>query len=477
MENKRTKYLMKNTIIFAIGSFASKFISFFLVPFYTHLLTKEQYGIIDLIYTVSIVIIPIITLNISESVMRFCLDKNGKDKEIMSIANKMFIISLLIMLVVTPIFSVFPIFKGIELLTSLYIISTCGSQMYLLVIKGQEKLKLYTIGNVINIFLIAVLNILFLAVFKMGIEGFLIAYIISNFIIMIYALIISKAYKIGINNYDKKLFSSMLKYSIVLIPTSFMWWIMNSSDRIMISNMISTSANGIYAVSYKLPTLISTIISVFNQAWLFSAIKEMKSNDKNEYTNKIYKMLYTISIISGLGLIMITKIIMKYYVSIEFYEAWKYMNFLTIGVIFQSLATFLSTSYNVYKDNKGFLYSGVAGALLNIILNFILIPKFKIYGAAIATCASYIMVFIYRYFDTKKYIKIKAFTIKNILGFILLIASTIFLYIDYKYSQIIQVLIFLLSIIIYKDEIIKSIDSIIKNKNLKQKGRENNDML
>ena len=62
MENKRTKYLMKNTIIFAIGSFASKFISFFFFFFYTHLLTKKQYGIVDLIYTISIVIIPIITL-------------------------------------------------------------------------------------------------------------------------------------------------------------------------------------------------------------------------------------------------------------------------------------------------------------------------------------------------------------------------------------------------------------------------------
>ena len=469
MENKRTKYLMKNTIIFAIGSFASKFISFFLVPFYTHLLTKKQYGIVDLIYTISIVIIPIITLNISESVMRFCLDKNGKEKQIMSIANKMFIISLLIMLIATPIFSVFSIFKGIELLITLYIISTCGSQMYLLVIKGQERLKLYTIGNVINTFFIAALNILFLAVFKMGIEGYLIAYIISNFITMTYALIISKSYKVGINNYDKKLFSSMVKYSIVLIPTSFMWWIMNSSDRIMISNMVSTSANGIYAVSYKLPTLISTIISIFNQAWLFSAIKEMKSKDKNEYTNKIYKMLYTISIISGLGLIMTTKIFMKYYVSKEFYEAWKYMNFLTIGVIFQSLATFLSTSYNVYKDNKGFLYSGVAGAILNIILNFILIPKFKIYGAAIATCLSYIMVFIYRYFDTKKYIKIRVFTIKNVIGFILLIVSTTLLYVDYKYSQIIQIMLFLVSVLVYKDEILKTIDSIFKNNIIKKK--------
>ena len=470
MENKRTKYLMKNTIIFAIGNFTSKFITFFLVPFYTHLLTKKQFGIVDLIYTISIVIIPIITLNISESVMRFCLDKDDKEKQIISIANKMFIISLLIMLVGTPIFSIFSMFKGIELLISLYIISTCGSQMYLLVIKGQERLKLYTIGNVINTFLIATLNILFLAVFKMGIEGYLMAYIISNFITMTYALIISKSYKIGINNYDKKLFSSMVKYSIVLIPTSFMWWIMNSSDRIMISNMVSTSANGIYAVSYKLPTLISTIISIFNQAWLFSAIKEIKSKDKDEYTNKIYKMLYTISIMSGLGLIMITKIFMKYYVSKEFYEAWKYMSFLTIGVIFQSLATFLSTSYNVYKDNKGFLYSGVAGAILNIILNFLLIPKFKIYGAAVATCSSYIMVFIYRYFDTKKYIKINAFTIKNIIGFILLIASTAFLYIDYKYSQFIQILIFLTSIVVYKEEILKIIDSIFKNKIIKAKG-------
>ena len=54
--------------------------------------------------------------------------------------------------------------------------------------------------------------------------------------------------------------------SVVLIPNTFMWWIMNSSDRVMVTYMIGAAANGIYAVSYKLPTLVSTLTGIFNQA-------------------------------------------------------------------------------------------------------------------------------------------------------------------------------------------------------------------
>ena len=240
---------------------------------------------------------------------------------------------------------------------------------------------------------------------------------------------------------------------------------------LIISTFIGTSANGIYAISYKLPTLISTIISVFTQAWLFSAISEKESEDKEQYTNQIYKYLFIVCSVCCIGLFMITKPFMKIYVSTEFYSAWKYISFLAIGVVFQSLASFVSTSYNVYKDNKGFLFSGVFGAILNIILNFLLIPKYKVYGAAFATCISYIAVFLYRIFDTKKYTRIDILNLKYIVSYILMIISALTLYIDNIIGQLCLIIEFLIIIILYSKEFL-FIANNMKRK-LKNRGKSN----
>lgn len=73
MRNSRNSYLIKNTIIFTLGNLGSKFISFFLIPLYTNALTTAEYGVVDLVATVGTVAVPLLTLNICESVMRFAV--------------------------------------------------------------------------------------------------------------------------------------------------------------------------------------------------------------------------------------------------------------------------------------------------------------------------------------------------------------------------------------------------------------------
>lgn len=148
----------------------------------------------------------------------------------------------------------------------------------------------------------------------------------------------------------------MAKYSVVLIPNSFMWWIMNSSDRIMVSSMVSVAANGIYAVSYKLPTLVSTLTAIFNQAWSYSAIREEGTEDESDYNNKIFKALIGIVMLTGIGILTIAKPFLSVYVSEEYYTAWKYMPFLTVGCVYLTLASFMATSYTVHKDSFGYLF-------------------------------------------------------------------------------------------------------------------------
>ena len=469
--SKRNKKLIKNTVIFTIGNFATKCIAFFLVPLYTSVLMVSDYGNIDLMSTLCTMLVPLFTFNISESVLRYSLDKNIENNEILKIAKYILLFSFIPCCISYIVLLNFKAYSSYAIYVFIYLYTLICSQVFLCALKGQEKLKLYTFGGVLSAFLAVVFNILFLAILKLGIKGYFLAHILSSLVTFIFAYIFTNAYKVRIVGIDKKLMVQMVKYSSVLIPTSFMWWIMNSSDRIMVTSMISETANGIYAVSYKIPSLISTIIAIFNQAWLFSAIDEKDSKDKEIYTNKVFKLLFSFSFIIGIILLVVCKPFMKVYVSSDYYVAWKYMSFLIVGVIFQSLSTFISTSYSVQKDNKGFLFSGLVGAVVNIILNFILIPFIGVYGAAFATCVSYIVVFIYRVIDTKKYVYIHIFEKKYIISYFILLLAAISLYLDMYISFIVGFLLLMIICSLYFSEVKYILNMFLKKSKHKKLGR------
>lgn len=465
MKYSRSNYLLKNTLIFTLGNIGSKVISFFLIPLYTNILTTAQYGVTDLITTIVTVAVPILTLNICESVMRFGLDKDSNQDENIQIGTLIFVLGMVAGLLLIPFCGYFEQVASYAIYIYFYIFSFAASQLYLCDLRGKELLFAYSIGSIIQTFCIAVFNIVFLIVLKKGIEGYLLAYILANSVVALYAIVIGKSYKsVSFNNVNIEKMKSMIKYSAVLIPNSFMWWIMNSSDRIMVASMISTSANGVYAVSYKIPTLLSVFTSIFNQAWGYSAIKEEGTKDEQNYNNKILQALIAFTMIAAIGLITITKPFLNIYVSAEYYKAWKYVPFLVIGSVYLTFGTFMSSSYVVHKDSFGFLFSGTFGAVINIVLNFILIPHIGTMGAAIATCLSYIMVFVFRIVHTRKYLKYEIANKKFVIGSICLVLNVIAMYSKNRMGVVVQWVILFTAIFIYRDVLLTMILKLKKNK-------------
>lgn len=440
----RNRYLLKNTAIFALGNFGTKFISFLLVPLYTNVLTRSQYGIVDLVYTVSTVLVPLITFSIGESVMRFSLDKNGDHNKIMSVGIFILLFATLFGLLIVP-FS-----KKVSLISDygVYIYFYCIAQGYSLVLfcylRGKELLLQYSIGNILQSFLIGAFNILFLVILEKGIEGYFTSYILANTIAAVYAAIVGNVREV-IKKFriEFSIFKEMIRYSVALIPNSLMWWIMNSSDHLMVTSMIGVGANGLYTVAYKIPSLLSVCTTIFNQAWSYSAIKENESKDAREYNNIVYdRMVHMVGIIAA-GLMLIMKPFMKIYVSEDFYMAWEYTPFLIIGFVFMTLGSFLSTSYIVNKDSMGFLLSGTCGAIMNIVLNFLLIPVWGVQGAAFATCSSYIAVFLFRAIHTRKYLVLKVANKKHLTIYCMILIMGATMFIKSKWNQLLLLIEFI----------------------------------
>lgn len=464
----RKKYLIKNTIIFTLGNLGTKLISFFLVPLYTSVLSTDQYGTVDLITTIIMIAVPIIFLNIGESVMRFALDKDADLNGIMSIGFCAAVFSIIPGVIIAIATRFYNPIANYSVYIFFYSFTMGVSQILLCYLRGREMLVKYSIGNILQTFFIALFNILFLLRLKKGIEGYFMSYVLAYTVVIFYCIVVSDVKQVlRFFHINKSLAKEMIKYSVVLIPNSFMWWIMNSSDRIMVTSMVGIAANGIYAISYKLPSIISTMASIFNQAWSYSAIKEEGAKDETEYNNKILKMMVVFMMTIGIAIITISKLFLEVYVSKEYYEAWKYIPFLTIGCVYMTFGSFVATSYTVHKDSFGFLFSSIFGAVLNIVLNFVLIPILDVYGAAIATCTSYIAVFLFRLIHTKKYLQYKVITKEFVIGACIMGISSVLLFFDSTLCAIIQWSLLLLYIIIGKKEwspILEGVLSKIKRK-------------
>ncbi len=462
----RKKYLAKNTALFALNSIGTKLIIFLLVPVYTKALATSEFGVADLVTTLSSIVVPIITLNIHEAVMRFSLDEDADHNRIISIGISVILLSAVFGLAIIPISKIWDLLSPYSVYFYLYCVTHGIYNICAAVLRGKELLVPFAICNILVTFTGAVLNIVFLVYCGLGVKGYFLGFILSYVVGCVYSVIKSKLYKVFAHfRFDRWLAKKMCTYSVVLIPNSLMWWIMNASDRLMVISMIGAAANGIYGVAYKIPSAISTMSVVFNQAWSYSAIHEEKSEDKNAFNEKMYNYLFEFQLVITAALMLIIKPLMKVYVAADYYSAWRYTPPLLFGYFFMSLGTFFSTQYTVRKDSKGFLFSGTIGAAVNVVLNLLLIPKYGPLGAAVATAAAYISVFAYRVRDTKKYFSIKWISLKKVISVLVLLFMGIGNYLEFDHAWVILLVLFLAAVLLAKQSfiyILKSLRAVIK---------------
>ena len=209
---------------------------------------------------------------------------------------------------------------------------------------------------------------------------------------------------------DAALLRSMVLFSIAVIPNSMMWWAINSSDHLMVSYMRGVEENGLLTVAYKIPALLTTFSTILMQGWKYSAISERGSADREEFNNRALDMFFRgMLLVSALLLLCNRRIVGLLYAD-AYFNSWRATSFLVFGNLFLSMGTFFGTSYYVEKKMQGNLLSAVIGAAANITLNALLIPRFGAAGATMAAAASYIIIMVYRYFDTRKYLCLRFWT-------------------------------------------------------------------
>lgn len=392
--------------MFAAGNLLTKLIYFLMVPLYTSALSTAQYARAEMLNTLIDIVYPIATMYVVEAMYRFTIDDDADLQQTYGITMRITLWSILFVTVGSAV--LYAVFQNPETLLfgALYI----SFSIYKAVLQFARALGRnvpFAIAGVINALMLTGMNVLLLLVLKGGVASYICSIIVANVTASAYIFFATGQRKYISLRFrpDKALRRVMLRYSIPCVPNMLGWWVVNVSDRYMLQYMVSDAVCGVYTAASKLPAVLSTFSTIFQQAWQYSAVKESKSEDSETFYSEIFTALSTFLLCLSSVVTLCTDVLCRIVLQKEFYEGRFILPILLAAAVYSCYAAYFGTFYGVIKNNVMVMVSTILAAVVNVVLNLLLIPRMGALGAAYATLISYAVMALIRIVDTRKYVR------------------------------------------------------------------------
>lgn len=434
--------ILKNTTIYSIGIIIPKAASFLLLPIYTRYLSPGDYGIVESMHVLSVILTVLSTLAIDRSIYRLYFEhktEDAKKKYLGTITISLLIIAMVFVLllflgrsIVSMVFQSIPFspYYSYTIITVFLTIVSIVPKTYYQVEQKAAKFILFSLGE---FFSRTILIIYFIVFAGKGAEGMLLGQLVgASFLLPFYLFVISK---IIIPRWDKNIFIESIKYSFPMVFGLLSAWILNLSDRIFIERYFSVSDVGIYSLAYKLAEILLILTVAINQAFspLFFKIA---NNDENIEKSK-QKLFFYNKIISIIIIFvaMIISLFSREFIMLldeEYQSAFYLVPIIMVGIVFSQIGSLANRSFYQEKKTVQPMLIGLGTAILNVLLNFLLVPRYGNYGAAYSTTISFLFLFIVIFIYARKYYFIPIAWRELLPLFTLfIISSTFFYYFDF----------------------------------------------
>lgn len=402
--------LAKNTLIIAFGKISTQFVAFALLPLYTYFLSPAEYGLVDLAVTYLVLLVPALTLQTEMASFRFLVDARADAAKRVAVVSNIFYITVPIIVLAAIVFAVVSAVLHFAYFEELLLagLSLFAVNFLLQIARGLGENKQFSIASLIVGLTTAITAVLFIAVLGWRIEGMLLSLAVANFMGALYLLLRLKVYRyFKLSARDSALQREILGYSLPLVPNGAAWWVINISDRTIVTVILGAAANGIYSVASKYGAILSSAFSIFNMSWTESASLHINAPDRDAFFSKVYNTSVRLFGALGLCLIAVIPFIFPLLVNDAFREAYLYIPILVVGAFFNAIVALYSAIYIAKKQTKQVMNTSLVAAGLNIALTIGLMPFFGLYAAAFATAAAFLAMAIYRHHDSKKYVTIR----------------------------------------------------------------------
>ncbi len=410
----KLKYTAKHTLIYSLGNISAKLIGFVLLPLYTKYLSTTEYGIFALLEVTSMIMVAVFSMKLSTAMMRWCSSEQD-EKKTRSIVFTVYISGLVIILLLNTIFQPIAggfskIFFGNETFANYFVILFLSVSLEIMnlfafdLIRLKEKPGFYVIISLIRFTAILLFNIYFIKFQGYGVKGILLGMLAGNAVVTIITL--PFLFKNMTWSFNTRELKNMFRYGVPLIFSTIALMLLNLGDRYIMKYMLSYSEVGIYSIGYKIATITNLfIIQSFQTGFLPIAYKYYDKPDAQRFFSKTLTYYTFALVMFSLVLSLFAKeLILLFSNDVEFNAAYTIVPFISLALIFRGMQYLFSLGLHFVKKTQYNAYIVLTMAIVHVGLNLLLIPKFGMYGSAIATIISwFIMSSVFRYISNKFY--------------------------------------------------------------------------
>lgn len=407
------KKLFLNTSIYSIGIILPQAAGFILLPVYTRCLSPEDFGIVSSMHVLKTILAVLFTLCLERSIVRLYWDHKSEDAKRDFLGTITISITVISIVIISLLFLlqnyVGRIYKSIDfsplfvyaILTGfLFVFSHIPKMHLILKEKAGKFVLLSSVQLIANIFFI----LLFIIGKKEGAAGYLKGQMFGAALLFpIYIYISLKAINLKFN---LSIFKSSALFSLPIIPTILSAWVLNLSDRIFLERYFNLEDVGIYSLGYKIAGLILIFSGAFNMAYSPTFFKLANSDDQSNAKNTLFRYNYSY-LVAVIFICFAISFFAKEVITLVFDTKYNSAHFFVPLIAFSYLFTMADGLTGMFfqqsKKMKENMIKGLSVAGINIILNFLLIPRFGAYGAAYATILSMAICFFASYFYTRKF--------------------------------------------------------------------------
>lgn len=409
------KELLFESGIYSLANIFTRFLQILLLPLYTRLLSPGDYGILAVVTTVSTILGIFVTFQLDSSVFRWFLQTEDENDRKKTFASWIWC-QLSVSSAVTLIIFLYQIVFGLKIqngdqtddigiylvLASATIIFMTFENAMLTFLRVQRKKWASLIAVVVGALITILITIYLVAVLKWGVFGVLAAGLLANILKGIFVVFYLRGWlSPGYFNFPR--FKEMLAYSLPLVPAGLSLWIVGLVDRLFLIHYSSAAETGLYHIGNSLSSIVTIIVTGFLQAWSPFAFSISETPDaKKTYAAALeFFLIITclVSVITG----FFSPEILRIVTTEPYYEAYNTVGILCLSNVLLGVYQISGIGLALVKKTTPIFYATFIAAIINIVLNFILIPPYGRMGAAWATLLSVLVIPLYLFAAAQKY--------------------------------------------------------------------------
>jgi O-antigen/teichoic acid export membrane protein len=394
--------LLRHSAVYGLGSVVARIVGVLLLPLYTRYLSPSDYGLIETLVALSAVLTALVAQGMKSAFFRFYFDSAEPERRLIVIRTAFWYVlaastSVSVLgIVLAPQVSwlLFGTHDHRTLVIAAFIglWSALNYEQLTSLFRVEQRSSAYVVATLANVGITIAATVLLVVVFDKGPIGVLVGNFTGTLIVYA-ALLLYSRHALGLQ-FDRKLYRAMNRFGLPLVPSAVALWLTNFSDRFFLIKLTDAHEVGLYSIGVRVASALVLLLTAFRLAW--PAFAYSIDDDRDAQRTYSFVLTYVVYVCCwiALALGLLAPWIVKLITTRPFYPAQNVVAPLAFGVAaFGAYVVVQIGTGRARQTRSNWLVTGAA-AVLNVALNFALIPTYGRMGAAIATVAAYTLLFV-----------------------------------------------------------------------------------